>query len=140
MVTAEAPVVETSATVRTTTIDTEAIENLPINGRRFQDFITLTPTVQVDVQRGQLSFAGQRGINANVNIDGADHNQPFFGGIRGGERSNSAFTTGSDPGVPGRHSRLLRRVRPFDCWPGKCDHPLRHQHRRRLGVLPESTS
>src|SRR5687768_2389465 len=89
---AEAPVIETTATVRTTTVDEEAIRNLPINGRRFQDFITLTPTVQVDTSRGQLSFAGQRGINANVSIDGADYNQPFFGGIRGGERSNTAFT------------------------------------------------
>ena len=86
------PAVESTATVRTTTVDAEAIANLPINGRRFQDFITLTPTVQVDPQRGQLSFAGQRGINSNVSIDGADYNQPFFGGIRGGERSNNAFT------------------------------------------------
>jgi hypothetical protein len=92
VVEAVSPLVETSATVRTTTLSTEAIESLPINGRRFQDFITLTPTVQVDTQRGQLSFAGQRGINANVSIDGADYNQPFFGGIRGGERSNNAFT------------------------------------------------
>ena len=84
--------VETSASVRTSTVDATAIENLPINGRRFQDFATLTPTVQVDPQRGQLSLAGQRGINAYVGIDGADHNQPFFGGIRGGERSNNAFT------------------------------------------------
>ena len=86
------PILESSATVRTTTVDAEAIANLPINGRRFQDFITLTPTVQVDPQRGQLSFAGQRGINSNVSVDGADYNQPFFGGIRGGERSNNAFT------------------------------------------------
>jgi hypothetical protein len=91
-VTAEAPIIETNTSVRTTTVDQEAISNLPINGRRFQDFITLTPTVQVDTSRGQLSFAGQRGINANVSIDGADYNQPFFGGIRGGERSNNAFT------------------------------------------------
>ena len=92
LVTASSPIVETGATIRTTTLNQEAIDSLPINGRRFQDFITLTPTVQVDTQRGQLSFAGQRGINANVNIDGADYNQPFFGGIRGGERSNNAFT------------------------------------------------
>jgi Carboxypeptidase regulatory-like domain len=89
---AASPIVETSATVRTTTVDSLAISNLPINGRRFQDFITGTPTVQVDTQRGQLSFAGQRGINSNINIDGVDFNQPFFGGIRGGERSNNAFT------------------------------------------------
>jgi hypothetical protein len=87
-----ASAVETTASVRTSTLDENAISSLPINGRRFQDFVTLTPTVQVDPQRGQLSLAGQRGINANVSIDGADHNQPFFGGIRGGERSNNAFT------------------------------------------------
>ncbi|MGC8760719.1 MAG: TonB-dependent receptor [Bryobacteraceae bacterium] len=69
-----------------------AIVNLPINGRRFQDFATLTPTVQVEPARGQLSFAGQRGINGNIMVDGADYNQPFFGGIRGGERSNFNFT------------------------------------------------
>ena len=69
-----------------------AITNLPINGRRFQDFALLTPTVQVDRQRGQLSFVGQRGINSNVMVDGTDYNQPFFGGIRGGERSNSIIT------------------------------------------------
>jgi outer membrane receptor for ferrienterochelin and colicin len=69
-----------------------AIQNLPINGRRFQDFVTLTPSAQVDPSRGQISLSGQRGINGNINVDGVDYNQPFFGGIRGGERSNSAFT------------------------------------------------
>src|SRR2546427_11915049 len=75
-----------------TTIDMTSIEDLPINGRRFQDFATLTPTVQVDQERGQLSFLGQRGINANVMVDGSDYNNPFFGGIRGGGRSNFIFT------------------------------------------------
>ncbi|MBK8809754.1 MAG: TonB-dependent receptor [Acidobacteria bacterium] len=69
-----------------------AIQNLPINGRRFQDFVTLTPTAQVDPSRGQITLSGQRGINTNINVDGVDYNQPFFGGVRGGERSNSAFT------------------------------------------------
>jgi hypothetical protein len=91
-VVSEAPLVETSSSIRTSTLDQDAIANLPINGRRFQDFITLTPTVQVDPQRGQLSFSGQRGIYSNISVDGADFNQPFFGGIRGGERANNAFT------------------------------------------------
>ncbi len=73
-------------------LDDTAISELPINGRRFQDLATLTPTAQVDPSRGQISLSGQRGINANINVDGADYSQPFFGGIRGGERSNSAFT------------------------------------------------
>jgi hypothetical protein len=76
----------------TTTISTLAIQNLPINGRRFQDFATLTPTVIVEPSRSQISFAGQRAINSNIMVDGADYNQPFFGGIRGGERSNSIIT------------------------------------------------
>jgi hypothetical protein len=75
-----------------TVVNGLAITDLPINGRRFQDFAVMTPTVQVDPDRGQLSFAGQRGINSNVMVDGADYNQPFFGGIRGGERSNFIFT------------------------------------------------
>jgi len=72
----------------TTIINTQAIENLPINGRRFTDFAALTPTVQINPQRGSISFAGQRGIYGNVMVDGADYNNPFFGGTRGGERSN----------------------------------------------------
>lgn len=75
-----------------TNLSSTAIRDLPINGRRFQDFAALTPTVQVESQRGQLSFAGQRGVNSNIMVDGADYNQPFFGGIRGGERSNFNFT------------------------------------------------
>ena len=75
-----------------TLISNTAISDLPINGRRFQDFATLTPSVQVDPSRSQISFVGQRGINSNIMVDGADYNQPFFGGIRGGERSNSIIT------------------------------------------------
>ncbi len=92
-VTAGAVQVQTTRSEADSVINERAIENLPINGRRFQDFVTLTPSAQVDPQRGQISLSGQRGIyGANVNIDGVDYNQPFFGGIRGGERSNSAFT------------------------------------------------
>lgn len=88
----------TAEGIQTTTNNFDAVQNetaiqtLPINGRRFQDFVTLTPGAQVDPSRGQISLSGQRGINSNVNVDGVDYNQPFFGGIRGGERSNSAFT------------------------------------------------
>ena len=92
-VTAGAIQVQTTRSEADSVLNQQAINDLPINGRRFQDFVTLTPTAQVDTQRGQISLVGQRGIyGANINIDGADYNQPFFGGIRGGERSNNAFT------------------------------------------------
>ena len=91
-VTAGSIQVQTTRSEADSVLNQAAIENLPINGRRFQDFVTLTPTAQVDPSRGQISLAGQRGINSNVNVDGVDYNNPFFGGIRGGERSNNAFT------------------------------------------------
>jgi hypothetical protein len=91
-VTVTAEAVQTTVSQPDAVINETQINNLPINGRRFQDFVTLTPTAQVDPSRGQISLSGQRGINANVNIDGVDYNQPFFGGLRGGERSNSVFT------------------------------------------------
>src|SRR2546425_1691430 len=84
--------VETTQVQTTTNINDTSISQLPINGRRFQDFVLATPTAQIDPIRGQISLAGQRGINGNVQIDGADYNNPFFGGLRGGERSNQAST------------------------------------------------
>lgn len=84
--------VQTTASNSDAVLSDTAIQNLPINGRRFQDFATLTPTAQIDTERNQISLSGQRGINANINVDGVDYNQPFFGGIRGGERSNFAPT------------------------------------------------
>ena len=91
-VTAGAIQVQTSRSEADSVLNQQAIENLPINGRRFQDFVTLTPTAQVEPSRQQISLAGQRGVNSNINVDGTDYNNPFFGGIRGGERSNFAFT------------------------------------------------
>jgi hypothetical protein len=90
LVTAEA--IQATRNESDAVLNETAITTLPTNGRRFQDFVTLTPTAQVDPSRGQISLAGQKGINGSVNIDGVDYNQPFFGGIRGGERSNLAFT------------------------------------------------
>jgi hypothetical protein len=90
-VTVTAEGVQTTQSNSDSVLNETAIQSLPINGRRFQDFVTLTPSAQVEGSRGQISLSGQRGINGNVNVDGVDFNQPFFGGIRGGERSNQAF-------------------------------------------------
>jgi Carboxypeptidase regulatory-like domain len=91
-VTAGSIQVQTTRSEADAVVNQRAIENLPINGRRFQDFVTLTPAAQVDPRRQQISLSGQLGIHTNVSIDGADYNNPFFGGIRGGERSNNAYT------------------------------------------------
>ncbi len=92
VVTVTAASVETTAVQSSTTVNSVAITELPINGRRFQDFALLTPTADVDPNRNQITLAGQRGINTNIQIDGADYSNPFFGGIRGGERSSFSPT------------------------------------------------
>ena len=57
---------------------------LPVNGRNFIDFTTLTPGVVKDPTRGgDLSFGGQRGPNNSVLIDGADSNNLFYGQATG---------------------------------------------------------
>ena len=73
-------------------VGSKVFNDLPINGRRFHDFALLTPTVQVSRAAGHLSFASMRGIYTNVTVDGTDYNQPFFGGIQGGERAGSIIT------------------------------------------------
>ena len=79
-VTGEAPVVETTRTSVSSTINTRAIENLPVNGRNYLDFATLTPGVVRDPTReGDLSVGGQKGTLNSIQVDGADNNNTFFG-------------------------------------------------------------
>ena len=126
----------------TTIINTQAIENLPINGRRFTDFAALTPTVQINPQRGSISFAGQRGIYGNVMVDGADYNNPFFGGTRGGERSNFVPTIPQivGAGVSGDRHRLLGRVRALHRRLAERDFQIRRQRDARRSVLPDAAA
>ena len=88
---ATSPLVETARTDQSTMVSPQAALALPLNGRRFLDLAFLTPLVTQELERGQLSVAGQRGINSVLNVDGVDFTEPFFGGQRGGERSNSAY-------------------------------------------------
>jgi outer membrane receptor protein involved in Fe transport len=94
-VTGEAPVVETTRTSISTTVNQKAIENLPINGRNYQDFATLTPGVIRDPTRtGDLSVGGLRGTLNSVQVDGVDNNNTFFGQAfgRGGVRPPYQFS------------------------------------------------
>jgi hypothetical protein len=95
-VTAEAPIIETTRAEGAVRIDERAIDDLPNNGRNFLDYIKLTPgvtTVQ-GPDGDELSINGQKGIQNNVSVDGADFNNPFFGEQRGGQRP--AFTFNLD--------------------------------------------
>ncbi|HVF28211.1 MAG TPA: TonB-dependent receptor, partial [Pyrinomonadaceae bacterium] len=79
-ITGDAPIVETTRTSVSTTVNQRAIENLPVNGRNYLDFATLTPGVVRDPTRqGDLSVGGQKGTLNNLQVDGTDNNNTFFG-------------------------------------------------------------
>ena len=90
VVTAEAPVVETTRTQVSATVDQEAVSSLPANGRNFIDFVLLTPGVNRDPRLGDLSFAGQRGTLNSLTVDGTDNNNTFFGQTLGRTGSGRA--------------------------------------------------
>ena len=84
--------VETSRTELSTQINEKSVENLPINRRDFSRFALLTPGVSLvqGPDGDEITINGQKGLQNNISIDGADANNPFFGEQRGGQRP--AFT------------------------------------------------
>jgi carboxypeptidase family protein/TonB-dependent receptor-like protein len=96
VVTAEAPVIETARTEGSVKLDQAAIQGLPNNGRNFLDLVKLTPGVTIvqGPDGDEVSINGQKGIQNNISVDGADFNNPFFGEQRGGQRP--AFTFNLD--------------------------------------------
>ena len=95
-VTAEAPIIETGKVENSTYLDQRSVRDLPNNGRNFLSLVPLTPGVSIvqGPDGDEISINGQKGINNNVSIDGADNNNPFFGEQRGGQRP--AFTVSLD--------------------------------------------
>ena len=96
LVTGDAPIVETTRAEGSTRVDAASIRGLPNNGRNFLDFALLTPGVSIvqGPDGAELTVNGQKGIQNNVSVDGADFNNPFFGEQRGGQRP--AFTFNLD--------------------------------------------
>lgn len=90
VVTAEAPVIETSRTHQSSTVGETEVANLPVNGRNFIDFVLTTPGVTRDTRQGDISFAGQRGTLNSLVVDGADNNNTFFGQTLGRTGSGRA--------------------------------------------------
>lgn len=79
-VAAEGQIVETTRTSVSSTVNERAIQNLPVNGRNFLDFATLTPSVVRDPTRqGDLAVGGQKGTLNSLQVDGTDNNNTFFG-------------------------------------------------------------
>jgi hypothetical protein len=80
----EVPLIDQTEPAGSLTIDGHALEDLPVRGRNFPEFVRLTPTVIQESDRAGLVISGQRSINSNVAIDGGDYNDPLQGNQRGG--------------------------------------------------------
>ena len=76
-VTDGAPIVETTKTGVSQVVTTAQIDNLPINGRRVDSFVLLTPGVTNDGTFGLVSFRGIAGGNSYL-TDGNDTTNTFY--------------------------------------------------------------
>jgi hypothetical protein len=78
MVNADLPLVDTTRSSVSSVIGQGAIENLPLNGRDFTDFVLLTPGATTDGEFGMVSFNGISGNFNNYTVDGGNNNNAFF--------------------------------------------------------------
>ena len=83
----DAPMLEIGRVERSTYLDQRSVHDLPNNGRNFLNLVGLTPGISIvqGPDGAEISINGQKGINNNISIDGADYNNPFFGEQRGGQ-------------------------------------------------------
>ena len=92
-VTAANPILNTESNDISTTLDQAAIDNLPINGRRWSNFALLTPGVVSNADGyGLLSFRGISFLLNDNTVDGADDNQAYFSEARGRTRASYSIT------------------------------------------------
>jgi hypothetical protein len=83
------PVLDTTKTESSSTLNERTVESTPVLGRKFEDLLTLTPGVSIvqGPDGDEINFNGQRGIFNNISLDGGDYNNGFFGEQYGGQRA-----------------------------------------------------
>ena len=92
MVSADVPVLNFDSPDFSSNINKRAIDDIPINNRRWSALALLTPGVTVDSSGfGLISVRGISTILNNIEIDGADDNQAYFAEERG--RTREAYST-----------------------------------------------
>ena len=137
-VTTDQVLVDADRTDQSQVIGSQLVGNLPVNGRRFDNFVLLTPNVVPDGNSGLLSFRGISGLyNTNL-VDGANNNQAFFSEFaRTFHWRSLRLPHRRHSGIPIRHLQLLGGVRPGRRRRHQRHHQVRLQRlpRRRLRVL-----
>ena len=98
-VSAAPALVETKPSAVSTLLDERALNDFPLNGRRFSDLVLFSPGVSQDPRsltsstNGDLSFGGIRGFQNTFLVDGSDYNNAFFAQARGRYRAPYQFST-----------------------------------------------
>ncbi|MGA8555895.1 MAG: TonB-dependent receptor, partial [Candidatus Acidiferrales bacterium] len=87
------PLLRPTESSATTVVEQTFLEDLPLNGRRYTDFTTLTPNTSYDGDTGLVSIAGQQGgedsgyANGNgsnaFTVDGSNATSNYFADIVG---------------------------------------------------------
>lgn len=89
-VSGESPIIDSTRTDVSTVVSETAIANIPVTGRRWENFVLLSPGVTNDGNFGLVSYRGISGLYNNNTIDGVDNNQAFFSEARG--RTRASYT------------------------------------------------
>ena len=90
-VSATAAMVDDTKSDVSTVVDNRQISELPVNGRRVDSFVLLTPGVTNDATFGLLSFRGVAGNNSFL-IDGNDNTEQFYDENAGRTRIQSQIS------------------------------------------------
>jgi hypothetical protein len=91
--------VDTKPSAVSTLLDPRAIQDFPLNGRRFSDLALFSPGVTQDPRslnsstNGDLSVGGVRGFQNSFMVEGGDYNNAFFAQARGRYRAPYQFST-----------------------------------------------
>lgn len=87
-VTGEAPLVSTTTSDVGQVINQRLVENIPLNGRKFQDLSLLVPGTRTSnyydptkTEVGGVSFGGGTGRSVIINVDGGDNNDGVVRGL-----------------------------------------------------------
>src|SRR4051812_41315566 len=88
---AVAPIVDSTKTDVSQVIDTRQIQDLPINGRRVDSFVLLSPAVVPDGTFGLVSFRGIAGGNSFL-TDGNDTTEQYYNENAGRTRITSQIS------------------------------------------------
>ncbi|MGB6947536.1 MAG: TonB-dependent receptor [Bryobacteraceae bacterium] len=92
-VTGQTPIVDVEKTEVSQIVSENLVDNLPLVGRQWENFVLLTPGVSTD--GGSVSFRGLSSLYNNNMVDGANNNQAFFSTPRGGSTAPYVYSLDS---------------------------------------------